>query len=275
MHLNLKIIIAVFLILMALGVVGYNVKFFVLDDEGAQPDENSFEMPATIEDCSFENVNLSDEEDGSSQVKPSGLHSMMLEKNNIHRNAPTEVENLDKVSDTISQNSAHENFSLGEEWKNTPWNKLVTAYIEKEMIQPRDKTSESTEVKVIEEKIQKAPPKKSCSKEEKEALKKCLESIRVKGIVVGKSSVSALINDYILHRGDYLPNMDLTILEIKKDHIRFRSEITGATLIKFIEPMGTEFPALQEKKKSVSEPSGVEEIPVAEPDTKAVDPDPK
>lgn len=197
MHTNIKILIAAALIITACGVVGYNVQFLSDRWEGdteAGPDEE-----AAWEEES--EAPLATEE----QVNPFGAGT--------------------------TRDLQEEDASLGKEWDNSLWHKLLDDYARKEAtdVAPQGEPKESLVIEI---------PVEGMTHSRVEQCQDVLGGLKVMGIIYGNGSSSALINDGIYRVGDPIPGRKFVVAEIGKEFVLFRSLDHGGTVMKPLEPRG-------------------------------------
>jgi hypothetical protein len=200
MQMNMKILIAAALIIMACGVVGYNVQF------------------------------LSERWKGDAETAP-GDEAVWEEE----IDAPFEVvERVNPFEAGTGAEPRTEGAPLGREWDNSLWQKLLDDYANKEASDGADqgKEAQSKEPLMIE------IPVEGMTNNRVERFQDVLKGLKVTGILHGKGASSALINDGIYRVGDQVPGRRFVVAEIGKEFVLFRSLDHGGTVMKPLEPRG-------------------------------------
>lgn len=225
MHPNLKIILALLLIVAAAGIVTYDIQFFGADEGDASLTEEFVEEPSSF-----------DEEDAAAFPHQEKLPVPILR---YPREAAAELSRGDppELAEAADR-------PLGREWENTLWHELLEAYAERNSAEPpaqmppSDPDPAPVDVDpVLKEALEKAAEAKADA-----SLKRRLGPLKVQGILCGKTGATALINGRIYRTGDLLPeDADIRVAAIGKKYVVFRFEGNGFTAVKHLEPLGSTY----------------------------------
>lgn len=226
MHPNLKIGLALLLIVAAAGIVVYDIQFF-----GAEEAEKG---DASLPEKFVEEPSSSGEEDAAAFPYQEKLPLPILR---YPREAAAELSRGDPTELAEAADRP-----LGREWENTLWHELLEAYAEKTTSQPRVEVP-PTEPEpppvdpVLEEALAKA-----AEAEADASLKRRLGPLKVQGILCGTTGATALINGRIYRTGDLLPeDADIRVAAIGKKYVVFRFEGNGLTAVKHLAPLGSTY----------------------------------
>ncbi|MFH2003019.1 MAG: hypothetical protein ABIK28_25355 [Planctomycetota bacterium] len=259
MHLNLKMICAVLLVVSAAGVVGYDMHFFA-----SQPDTSSDQgiTEEVMPPSEPEPTSNPKGDEKSTGIRGDALRRIVPRFNMDLAVAGTEAPGVtadaqNRGDTTVVIAVPPEQNLLGKEWKDTPWDRLITSFVEKEQI--RTDPSSNQHGVLREEMIH-------SSADVLIPIRAGNEEIRLNGIILGEGCASALINGHILHTGDRLPDREMIVSEISKNHVLLQWERTRETMIKFLEPMKTQAPVRLKERDSPADAAQPKEVPIPDPE---------
>ncbi len=246
MKANLKVALAVMVVMLAAGVVAYDTKFLlsgsetgVSGDDGLAADEPYDSSAETSPEDAWE-----EEENTGSTGEHSQVISELLSGGPSNK-PPDSRENraLSGVDGGTAAGHGSEDALLGKEWEGTVWKDLVASFMEGnrgnmpgntaaghgtakgedgscETADTADKPDAPEQMDELVKTISKSP----------------VENLRVQGIIFGKNSSSALVNGMILQAGDYLNSGKIVLSTIEEKRLIFTSTETGRTWTRHLEP---------------------------------------
>jgi hypothetical protein len=224
MRVNLKILLAVFLVVIAAGVVVYNVQYFAGSDSGA----------SALDVLEYQDDPAGEEEEGySMDGVPEGSGIPMDAVHRLLNGASGEGETPQGPRRAGRESGeASREISLGDEWRDSVWNQLLASFARRggagSKEDPLDPDLETT--------APPRPPLETTMVHEPNRFKAQVDTLRVRGILYGDRLSAALINDGIYHSGDLIPGLDIAVAEIGRDHVLFRSTGSGETATKHLQP---------------------------------------
>ena len=222
MRINLKIMLAIFLIILAAGVVGYNVHF-LSGNSGRR----------TVEAYPGESDDPCIDEEPENPDIPDGTYFSWT--NSSHREGAFLPDGGAPVQDS---RSPADGSYLGEEWKNSFWARLLAAYAS------RSEAGHREDPVGPKSRIDKTPVSHQDVRKEN-LFRSQAEKLRVLGILYDKNKAAVLMDDGIYRSGDRLPGLDIVVADIEEDQVVFSSTVSGETVVSPLEPDRNRPPANQ------------------------------
>jgi hypothetical protein len=232
MRINLKIMLAIFLIILAAGVVGYNIDF-LSGSSGRR----------TVEADPGESVDpWIDEEPENREAPPPGRPD--IPDGNYFSwsgSSPREEVFLPDGGAPVQDSRRPAGGSyLGEEWKNRFWARLLAAYESrreagrlKDPVGPESGNDES--------------PVSHQEDRQENLFRSQAEKLRILGILYDKNKAAVLMDSGIYWTGDRLPGLEFIVADIGEDQVVFSSTVSGEIAVSPLEPDRNRPPANQKQ----------------------------